>query len=261
MKNENMEKRVLHYILEHKKTTTTTIVSHFRTLGYTKQGVYKTLRRLHDEGKILWVKTHVEIHLLWLHSEIEKLAQGLPKKEIVFQEFNEKKKTYKVKTLTELENVYGQIFISLISSLQNVKHFLFYDLHNFTYVNTVPIVDWYIDFIFKHHGQICLLVGSQSPLDIDLKKKNRMKEIDIHCINKKWNVCLSVFGDYIIYVHPHKKIMKKMDVIFNTHTESTAQEPLKKLYEEKSTHKIVIEKNRAKALEIEKVFKKYFVLR
>lgn len=262
MKSVKLETLIFLYILETRQTTTLHIVDHFKKAGYTKQGVYKVLRLLYTEGKILWVKTHIEVHLLWLHDEIELLAKALPKKEIVFQKFTEKKQTYTVKTLTELENVYGQILISIIGSLQGtITDFLFYDIHNYTYVNTVPIVDWYIDFIFKNKGSVYLLVGSKSPLDLALKKKNKMKSIQIHCIDKKWNVNLSVFGDYVITVHTGKKILNAMNGIFENSTEESARKPLEKLYNEKSLHKIVVEKNPAKAKEIEKEFRKYFVLK
>ncbi|MEN9551862.1 MAG: hypothetical protein RI935_239 [Candidatus Parcubacteria bacterium] len=262
MKPANLKTRIFLYILETRQTTTLRIVEHFKKAGYTKQGVYKILRLLHSEGKILWVKTHIEVHLLWLHDEIELLAKALPKKEIVFQTFTEKKQTYKIKTLTELENVYGQIFISIISSLQGtIKNFLFYDVHNYTYVNTVPIVDWYIDFIFKNKGSVHLLVGSKSPLDLALKKKSKMKSIQIHCIDKKWGVNLSVFGDYVITVHTGKKTLDAMNSIFKNNTEESARKPLEKLYNEKSLHKIVVERNSVKAKEIEKEFRKYFVLK
>ena len=259
MKNYTLEKNVFSYILTKKKLAAPQIVQHFELLGFTKQGIYKVLRKLHAEGKILWVKTHIEMHLLWLQQEIDQLATAFPRKEIIFQEFSEKKKVYTAKTLTELEQVYGQIFISLIASLHGqVTNFLFYDVHNYTYVNTVGIVNWYIDFIQKHKGNTYLLVGSTSPLDLALKKKNKMNSIHIHCADRKSKISLSIFGDYVISVTINRSVMEKIDIIFQTMSESNARIPLEMLYQTKSRHKIVVEKNPAKAREIEKEFRKYF---
>ena len=259
MHNQNLEESVFSYIISQKNLETKRLIKHFKKLGYTKQGVYKVLRSLKNDGKILWVRANVEPHLMWIHDEIDRLSTVLPRKEIIFQEFSKEKKVYYASTLAELEHVYGQIFIMLISSLKGgVKNFLFYDVHNYTYVNTVPIVDWYIDFITKQSGSTYLLVGSTSPLDIALKKKNKMARIHIHCVPKKWNVSLSLFGDYVISVTTNKKIGEKMDTIFETLNEASAKGPLTKLYETKTRHKIVVEKNPEKARLLEKEFKKHF---
>ena len=117
MKSYTLGTDIFNYLLAKKKLETPDLITHFQKLGFTKQGVYKVLRKLHDDNKILWVKTHLEIHLLWLHNEIDRLASAFPRKEIIFQEFGTKKKIYTAKTLTELEQLYGQIFISLISSM------------------------------------------------------------------------------------------------------------------------------------------------
>ncbi len=84
MKSYNLEKVLFGHLIEKRRTTTLDVVAHFEKKGYTKQGVYKVLRRLRVQGKTLWVKTRVEVHLLWLHREIDRLASALLKKEIVF---------------------------------------------------------------------------------------------------------------------------------------------------------------------------------
>jgi hypothetical protein len=245
-----------------KCTSTGEIVNHFEKKGFTKQGVYKVLGQLQKDEKILWVKTSVEIHLMWLHKEIDKLASALPRKELVFEEFSSGKAIYHAKTLTELEQIYGQIFISLISTLEgSVKNFLFHDVHNYTYVNTVPIVDWYIDFIIRNRGTIYLLVGSTSLLDRELKKKNKMRSIHIHCADTKLTASYSIFGDNVITVTLAKKVQEKINEIFETCSEKEASPQLQKLYETKGRHKIVVEKNPKKARLLEKEFKKYFPIK
>ena len=62
--------------------------------------------------------------------------------------------------------------------------------------------------------------------------------------------------------HPHhltqQRTGRKMDSIFQNENEESAKAPLQRLYETKSRHRIVVEKNEVKAGAIEKEFRKYF---
>jgi metal-responsive CopG/Arc/MetJ family transcriptional regulator len=58
-----------------------------------------------------------------------------------------------------------------------------------------------------------------------------------------------------------KKVLEEMDRIFETETITSAQALIEKLYATKAKHKIVVQKNSVKAREIEKVFRKYFLLK
>jgi hypothetical protein len=263
MKRENLTEQLFEFILVRREVSTSEILTEKLFTKYTKQGIYKALRSLRDEEKILWSKRgKVEVHLLWIQKEIDRLAEALPEKELVFKRFTESPVTYSAPTLTELERLYGQIFISLISSLEGkVKNFLFYDVHNYTYVNTTMIVDWYIDYIRRSDGDIFLLVGSQSPLDEQLRKRNKMKEIHVFCIPPRWPVALSIFGEYIISIRFNKKILSAFEEIFATETMESAVLPLTNLYASKYPSKITIERNATKAAKLAKTFHKYFVIK
>lgn len=255
-----LETHIFEYIVKYKASKSLAIVEYFVDLGFTKQGIYKVLRKLKTGNKILWSRQKVEIHLLWVQQEIDRLAQVMPERDIVFATFDKSKKTYYAKTITELEQVYGQIFITLIPTMSNhTRNFYFYDVHNYSYINTTLIVDWYIDFIKKHHGTIYFLVGSTSPLDMTLKKK--MKGLHMHCIDKKWNSNITIFGDYVFHLTTNKKIMKSIDAIFENKNEDEAGAEVEKLYQEKSLHKITVERNPTLARTYEKEFLKYFVIK
>ncbi len=263
MSKEKLEEKLFRYILDRRELATNEILEEKQFNKYTKQGIYKALRRLRDEEKILWSKRgKIEIHLLWIQREIDKLATALPEKELVFKRFSEVPVSYTASTLADLERLYGQIFISLISSLKNdVRNFLFYDVHNYTYINTTMIVDWYIDYIRRSGGDIFLLVGSLSPLDELLRKRNKMKEIHYYCISPRWKEALSVFGDYVISIHFNKKILSEFEKIFSFTTLEEATPLLSDLYQRKLNSKITIELNPTKANSISKTFKKYFIIK
>ena len=263
MKKENLKEQLFQYILERREVGTNEILMEKLFSKYTKQGIYKALRSLRDEEKILWSKRgRVEVHLLWIQKEIDRLATALPQKELVFKRFTDVPVTYTAPTLTELERLYGQIFILLISSLEGkVKNFLFYDVHNYTYVNTTMIVDWYIDYIRRSGGDIFLLAGSRSPLDELLRKRNKMKEIHVFCISPRWPVALSIFGDYIISIRFNKKIISAFEEIFANNTIESATPLLTSLYVKRYPSKITIERNAVKAAKLAKTFHKYFVIK
>ncbi len=252
-----LEEIVFSYIKTHKETSTLKLVEACQSQGYTKQGVYRVLRKLRIDGKILWTREYVAVNLLWLHRELESLAKILPERSVIFETFAQKR-TYTMKTLSELDDVWGQIFASLLPSAPDLTHALFYDLHNYTYVHKIPVVEEYIRLLYSKVTKICLLVGSESLLDQKLKQL--MKNVAVHCIPKKWNCFIAVFNDYVLYNHVDKKIWKEIDAVFRQGDIEKAREEIIFLSQKKGNYKIVVEKNATKAREIEKVFAKYFVL-
>lgn len=260
MKSYTLETSVFSYILKKKKSDTLSLIKHFEKQDYTKQGVYKILRKFKQEQKIIWINKHLEINLFWLHREIENLSDALPRPDIAFTNQFATKKTYKVKTLSEMDDLYAQLFISIASSFPgSKKDFLFYDLHNYTYLHKIPAVEWYLEFLKKNQGETFLLVGSTSPLDLALKKK--MKGLQMHCVdNKYFDHFIFNLGDHIIRCYLDKKILKKIDTVFSTQTIPEATNSLEPISHEKGTFKITVERNTAKAERIRKIFKKYFVL-
>ncbi len=258
---KSLKETIFEYILNSKLISTKKLVSHFVTKKIcTKQGVYKILRELKHEEKVIWITQTVQPNLIWLQKTIDTLSEYLPNKQL-YQEAlpkDKQKLIFKLKTLNEVDTLYGQLFVTILSSLEpDERDFLFYDLHNYTYLDKVPLVDWYINYIFKKKAKAYLLVGSISPLDSTLKKK--MKTVQVHCVSQKYfNQFICTLGDYVIYNYIDKKVLSQMDTIFNTETEITAREFIKTLSEQKGSFKIVVEKSKEKTLTIRKIFKKYF---
>ncbi len=253
--------QVFDYIQNSRVTPTKGLLAHFISKKIaTKQGVYKCLRRLEQEGKIVWLAKTVQINLVWLQKEIDALTSHLPNKEFFSQSLprENSKATFKIKTLNEAEELYSQLFVMVLSSLEaQEKEFLFYDLHNHTYLNHVPLVNWYIDYILKKNAESFLLVGSVSPLDLQLKKK--MSGAEVHCTEMRhFNCYLSVLGNYVISVYLDKKVFNNLEKIFNSEGVDSARLSVSRLAEERGSFKIMLEQNKDKAYKIRKVFKKYF---
>ncbi len=258
MKHYTLYEDLLSFIQGQKECTTSHILDLYVPKKCTKQGVYSVLRKLKKEGKILWVGRNVSSNLIWVYREIERLTETLPRTDLVFENFANGR-TFRVKTLAELDDLWGQIFVSILATIDvPLDSALFYDLHNYTYIHKVPTVEWYIDFLYKKVPKICLLIGSQSPLDTLLAKE--MKHISVHQIKKKWPHFLTVLGDYVIENHMAHKPWKEIDVIFETRSKKTAHEELLFLSQKKGNYKIVVERNKAKAEQIKRVFQKYFIL-
>ncbi len=87
-----------------------------------------------------------------------------------------------------------------------------------------------------------------------------MKSIHIHCIKPRWQEAISIFGEYIITLKFHKKVLAEFDTIFARETIETAAPLLEKLYTCRYPTKVIIEKNAEKARRYTKVFRQYFLL-
>jgi len=248
---------VFSYIKTHRAVSTLELTDVFQKRNFTKQGVYKVLRTLKKEGKVLWTRQHVTINLLWLHREIESLARIFPERRAIFETFA-KRQVYTMKTLAELDDVWGQIFASILTSLPSLSYALFYDLHNYTYIHKIPVVEEYIQLLYKKNSKICLLVGSDSQLDQQLRVQ--MGGVSVHLVPKKWNSFISVLGDFIIYNYVDTRVWKEIDAVFETKNHNEALDDIAFLSQKKGTYRIVVERDLAKAKAIKKYFDKYFIL-
>lgn len=262
MLRKSLKDLVFDKILSSKVITTKQLVFHFTTNNSaTKQGVYKVLRELKREEKIVWVAKTVHANLVWLQKTIDTLTSYLPSKDFFLESLPKHgaKKIFRTKTLNSLEQLYSQLFVATLSSNPDERQFLFYDMHNHTYLSHVPLVDWYINYISKRKSNWFLLVGSDSPLDLALRKK--MKSSQVHCTNTKhFNCYLSIIGDYVISAYLDKKVFQKIDLMFIKENIDQAKLLMKEISEEKGVFKIVLENNKERAEKVRKVFRKYFHL-
>jgi hypothetical protein len=257
MKHYTLGTDVFNFICTSGTVDTRKLVRVFESRGFSKQGVYKALRQLAQDEKILLRPKLATVNYVWLIREIRALSALLPDHALVHETYA-KRRVYKMKTLNELDAVYAQIFVSiLMAQSEKRSEALFYDLHNYTYLHKVPLVDLYVDLLNKKFEQTCLLVGSESPLDKVLKKK---MTIPVHLIPKRWNTFISVIGDYTIYNYVDSRIWSKIDRVFNTMDVSTASTAIRSLAEDRGSYRIVVEKNVEKSEEFRRVFGKYFVL-
>jgi hypothetical protein len=260
MARYTLEKDIWDYLIEKRELVTTDLVTHFMGRGVTKQGVHRVLRSFEKEGRIIRLRNYVAVNLIWVEREIEKLGSIVRHPEMYFDTF-EKKRTYTVHTLEELDQLWGQLFITLVSShVINLRSALFYDLHNYTYIHKVPLIEWYIDFLYarKEPPKICLLVGSHSALDTALARQ--MKRISVYQIEKKWTHIFCVLDDFVVYNYVDRAVWKRIEEVF-THTDiDRARDELIFLSRLKGSYKITVERNTKKAADLRRQFGKYFVL-
>src|SRR5271170_3664682 len=102
--------------------------------GVTKQGVYRVLRKLKSEGKIVIHRSSVSISQLW----IERLRPFAEKKRgaSIFGDLSSMRENEKIiiegKTLIGIDDLWSDAFIN-IENETSPKHPLFlYNLHNWT---------------------------------------------------------------------------------------------------------------------------------
>lgn len=258
MKRYTLNGDIFKFLCTNGTVDTRDLVRVFEERGFSKQGVYKALRQLVFEEKVLLRPKQATVNYAWLIREIRALSSLLPNHALVHETYA-RRRVYRMKTLNDLDAVFAQVFVSiLIAQPEKLPDALFYDLHNYTYLHKVPTVDWYVDLLNEKFKQVCLLVGSESPLDKVLKKK---MNIPIHLISKRWNVFLSVIGDYVISNYVDRRIWKDMDHVFNTMSIDRAVEEVRLLACKHGNYRITVEKDKKKSEEIRRVFNKYFALK
>lgn len=262
MFDESVKSQVFQYLVTKRyQLSTEELVTDFVSQKIcSKQAIYKALRELQAQNMIVWIRKYVSVNLVWLQQTVEQLSFALPNRDFSSATLPTpgKKIVIKARSLQELDAINGQIFLSLMPLLEKKDPLLFYDIHNYTYINRVSLVDWYIGHMLKYSPDIFLLVGSNSPLDTTLRKQ--MGSIEVYCTpHIHFKQVVAVFGNYIIYNRLDKLVQKELDQIFSESSLVTAKKKMGVLYPEKGSFKITILNNRKEAEKIKKIFKKYFL--
>ena len=264
MRYLGVTERVFDYLLNTRVTLRTdALIKHcIKQKVGTRQAVYKALRELQAAEKIIWVRGYVSINLVWLKQSIERLASVLPDRSLSSHTLpvHGKKLILRAQSLEELDRLNGQIFMNLLPLLKKNTPLFFFDLHNYTYINRVPLVDWYIKHMLRYSPDIFLLVGSRSPLDLTLQK--RMSGLEVHCTEKShFSEVVAVFGDYIVFNRFTPKLKKELDTLFKNKDLDRAKKSMDLLYKKKGNIRITILHDSRSAKKIIRVFQKYFLFK
>jgi len=239
----------------------------------TKQGVYRVLRKLKDEEKIVIHGKSISLNLHWIKNMTEffSLAQFYYSPKVAspdgFLNVREKDKiVYFFKNLNLLDSFWSHAFHMFVEVLNPEEPVLVYNPHEwFTYARQ-ETERTLIKTMNKKNRQVLITVAHNNPLDKELKKKFRsdLLQYDIADKNifKKQNYHLNIFGDCLIEVFIDQKITKQIDEFFKK-TKSfnnKAKEELSKIVSKNGKNKLIISRNKKKAEKYKKTLSKNFYI-
>jgi len=123
----------------------------------------------------------------------------------------------------------------------------------------------FFDWIHKNNKMMFFLIGGSSKLDKVVKKQieSRSIKIELDTENKfPKDTYVAVIGEYIIYSYYGSMFNKKIDDFFYSHSEMNNDviDNFKNTLQKNTSAKIIIEKNKIKAMKLSKqITKNHYV--
>ncbi len=239
----------------------------------TKQGVYRVLRKLRNEEKIVIHGKLVSLNLHWIkdRNEFFSLAQFyyLPKvaNSDSFLNIGEKDKiVYYFKNLNLLDSFWSHAF-HMFAEVSNPKKPIFvYNPHEwFAYVRQ-ETEQTLIKTMTEKNRQVLITVAHTDPLDRELRKKFSGDLVQYNISDKKIferdYYYFNIFDDYLIEVFIDQVISRQIDEFFakTKFFDDKASEELLVIVSRKGRNKLVISRNKKKAEKYKEILSKNFYI-
>lgn len=254
-------------------TSTTGLIEKIFTLRptTTKQGVYRVLRKLKDEEKIVIHGKYVSLNLHWIKNmnEFFSLAQFyyLPKVANLdwFLNVREKDKiVYFFKNLNLLDSFWSHIF-HMFNEVMNPKEPIFvYNPHEWFAYARQETEQTLIKTMKEKNRQVLITVSHNAPLDKELKKKFGSDILQYNISDKKYfekpNYYFNIFGDCIVEVFIDQNIAKQIDKFFKKTNifDDKAREELLEIVSKNGKNKLIISRNKNKSEKFKRILSKNF---
>jgi len=243
-------------------------------LKTTKQGVYRVLRKLKDEEKIVIYGKSVSLNLHWIKNmnEFFSLAQFYYSPKVAnpdgFLNVREKDKiVYFFKNLNLLDSFWSHAF-HMFNEISNPKEPIFvYNPHEWFAYARQETEQTLIKTMKEKNRQVLITVAHNEPLDKELKKKfgNDLLQYNIadKKIFEKQNYYFNIFDDCLIEVFIDQKIAKQVDEFFKKTNifDDKARKELLEIVSKNGKNKLIISRNKKKAEKYKKTLSKNFYIK
>ena len=260
-----IEEIVLELLISNRKLSIEELIKRVdqRRGGATKQGVYRVLRKLKRDGKIVIYKSSVSINTLWIE-KLRAMTMGISGASI-FGDLNSLKKEEKVVIegigLVEADALWSEAFINIENKI-SAKHPLYlYNPHNWTILAQPETDRIHADRLQHKQRPIFLSIGGRTALDKETVRLAAHEKI--HCSLSslfKSSHSIAIIGDYIISVKLSQKGGVLIDKIFRGYTLPKEAAREIKIINGKVKAKILIENDLTKAKNLKKrIARDFFV--
>ncbi|MFA4872151.1 MAG: hypothetical protein WC610_03815 [Patescibacteria group bacterium] len=239
----------------------------------TKQGVYRVLRKLKDEEKIVIHGKSVSLNLHWIKNmnEFFSLAQFYYSPRVAspdgFLNVREKDKiVYFFKNLNLLDSFWSHAF-HMFAEISNPKEPIFvYNPHEWFAYARQETEQTLIKTMNEKTRQVLITVAHSNPLDRELKKKFGSDLLQYNISDKKifdkQDYYFNIFGDCLIEVFIDQKISEQIDKFFEKTKffDDKASEELLEIVSRSGKNKLVISRNKKKVEKYKKTLSKNFYI-
>lgn len=246
----NLEEDILRILIKSEITTHQLIVAVALLRGtVTKQGIYRCLRKLIKEKKIIEHKSVLQINIFWIN-QLENFISNRKISDLVVRTTQLKlgeKISLKVTGLLHADMIWSNIFSEFETLIEKERPMYVYNPHNwFIFINeeTEKI---HAERITKKRRIFYSIKGKTALDNVSIKL---MKNINITGSSASKNYgddYIVVIDDYILYL----SLSKKSNIIIDDLFEETKKELFQKQFlsiENRIPGKIIIERNSTKAM-------------
>lgn len=240
----------------------------------TKQGVYRVLRKLKNEEKIVIHGKSVSLNLHWIKNmnEFFSLAQFFYSPKVAnpdgFLNVREKDKiVYFFKNLNLLDSFWSHAFHMFNEVLNPEEPIFVYNPHEWFAYARQETEQTLIKTMKEKNRQVLITVAHNDSLDKELKKKFRSDILQYDIADKKifekQNYYFNIFGDCLIEVFIDQKIAKQIDEFFKKINifDDKAREKLLEIVSKNGKNKLIISRNKNKAEKYKKTLSKNFYIK
>jgi len=222
----------------------------------TKQGVYRVLRKLRVEEKIVLYKSIVSINNFW-REQLQLLITTNGTNLSVVGDLRGLKKgdriSIKIKGLSAADQVWSHLFVGVENELPNHHPLFLYNPHNWTSLLREDTDRVHAERLERKHRPIYLTIGSVTELDKAVTRAMEFKHFEYN-FNLKLRApdYIAVVGDYVFQLRLLGSGNDHINSIFSSEDDPLQARKLLEKLDAKIACRIIIEKNPIKALQWKK---------
>lgn len=238
--------------------------------GATKQGVYRVLRKLKKEEKIIKHGRSVSLNIQWLRkmSDFFSVAQYYysPKQNPdFFLNLREKERVaFTFKTLVDLDAFASHVIHMLAEIMRPDEPVYVYNPHEVFAYGREEAEKMLLDALEEMQKKIYVLSTHAFPLDVALRTHFAGTLVEYHIETgvpfDTQTHYFNVYSDYVLEIRLDPHIAALIDAFYRETKEfdGAARERLARIFETHGRHRLTLSRHRAKAARLKKFFSKYF---
>lgn len=229
----------------------------------TKQGMYAALRKLVRAEIVIKQKRRVLLNVTWLNKvesfvTVAEHFYANDARSGSFLALNDGERiTYTFNSANATDAFWTHVLLLLVETYPGAS-FIAYNPHCWFLLVRTDSERALRDTVVKKGGQYLVTTGGRTPLDTAIRKEFDGTRSQYHMREKplfpRHNYYVNVIGDYVIEVWVDKKESQRMEELYASAKEFSpdVEDKMRETIHERGRTKLVISKNRLKALAMRK---------